>query len=127
MRKLNFEKYYFIKLKNKAWKIYNSIEDILLIVKSQNIMPSIGILDGEQYKFFYTDNCDAQRIPKGKKFEFRLVLIDIVNYLPVLRLLLKVRMMKQLYDFINKSIPYYKRKAIVTDSIKEFMMILCVN
>ena len=54
--KLNFEKYYFIKLKNKALKTLYSIEDILLIMKSQNIMSSIGILDGEQYKFFYTDN-----------------------------------------------------------------------
>ena len=32
------------------------MEDMLLIMKSQNIMSSMGILDGEQYKFFYTNN-----------------------------------------------------------------------
>ena len=40
--------------------------------------------------------------------------------MPALRLLLKVRMMKQLYDFINKSIPYHKRKTIVTDYKKSY-------
>ena len=63
---------------------------------------------------------DAQWLPYKGKFIYRLVLIDTIKYLPVAEAIVKTEDKKTIKNFINKSIPSYKRKAITTDSQKGY-------
>ena len=66
------------------------------------------------YSGFY--NYDAQWLPQNGKFVYRLVLIDTIEYLPIAEAIVKKEDNETIKDFIDKSIPPHKRKAITTDS-----------
>ena len=71
-----------------------------------------------KFDFDYSGFCgyDAQWIPQGGEMVYRLVLIDIVNYLPIAEAVVEKEDNETIKDFIDKSIPRHKRRAIVTDS-----------
>ena len=59
---------------------------------------------------------DAKWIPNGSKFYYRLVLIDVEYYLPIAEAVVEKEDNDTVFNFIDKSIPKYKRKGITTDS-----------
>ena len=59
---------------------------------------------------------DAQWIPQGGKFVYRLVLIDINTYLPIAEAICKKEDKNTIKDFISKSIHAHKRIGISSDS-----------
>ena len=67
---------------------------------------------------------DAQWFPIDKKWEFRLVLFDLVNNVPVAEKICKKEDSKTVKKFIENSIPPHKRKAIVTDLKKDYDKIM---
>ena len=59
---------------------------------------------------------DAQWVRiDSKKWYYRLVLLDTINKMPVAELISENEDAETVKKFINESIPYNKRKAIVTD------------
>lgn len=63
---------------------------------------------------------DAQWFLPDKKWEYRMVILDLINNLPVAELVSKTEDAKTLRDFIDRSIPMHKRTAIVTDLKKDY-------
>ena len=59
-----------------------------------------------------------------KKWYYRLVLLDTINKMPVAELISENEDAETVKKFINESIPYNKRKAIVTDLKSEYDKIM---
>lgn len=67
---------------------------------------------------------DAQWVDSIKKWDYRLVLFDLINKMPVAELLSDNEDSQTVKKFIEESIPSQKRKAIVTDLKPEYDKIM---
>ena len=60
----------------------------------------------------------------NRKFKFRCVLIEIVNYLPVIGVIVKTEDEETIYDFINT--PYHIMNELLL-TLKIIINALCIN
>ena len=63
---------------------------------------------------------DAQWFKQDGKWQYRMVIFDLLNNMPAAEMISKTEDAKTLRDFIKYSIPPHKRKAIVTDLKKDY-------
>ena len=68
------------------------------------------------FKSSWYASYDAQWIPHNKKFIYRLVLFNVTFNIPIAETIVKKEDSKTIYDYINKSLPSYRRRRIITDS-----------
>ena len=106
-----------ISLRNssKISKIYNNIHiSHETIRKSRNTLNKLYYLNNNiELSGYY--GYDAQWVKIKSKWQYRLVLMDLVCNVPVAEKLVPQETNEAVKNFINKNIPPHKRKTIVTD------------
>lgn len=111
-----------ISLRNlsKTHKTYNNIKiSHETVRKSLILKPDLYYInnDVELSKYY---GYDEQWVKINKKWQYRCVLFDLVNNVPVAEELTTSLSKKFIKNFIDKNIPPHKRKFIVTDLKKEY-------